>query len=119
MSNYYDTSMTVWRFNPDNVEDLMKYIDDVGGDLAYAFDSSEPEVCDASIEFYGVNPVNWGVTRDEMKQLSEHFPTAQFMLWQRDECGNESRSYWVGGRVAVYEPEIVWPEFDEQDLTEA
>ena len=119
MSNYCDVNMTVKHFPIDNIDDLTEFM--YGNDeydFAFAFNESQPEVYGEDICFFGMNPINRGIAWEDMEKLSEKFPDATFLLDSKDEFGEQWREYWRNGKMASYTPEIVWPEFDENDLKE-
>lgn len=119
MSNYMECNMTVKNFPIDLRDDLEKFIyDDHDGDLSYAFDAGFT-VEGTDICFWGVNMINHGINQTEMVELSKAFPDALFILDESTGYDVDmTRYYWKNGKVATYEPEIVWPEFNPNDLME-
>ena len=119
MSNYMECNMTVKNFPVDLRDDLEKFIyNDRDGDLAYVFDAGFT-VEGTDICFWGVNMINHGIDQTEMVELSKAFPDALFIL--EESAGYDvdiTRYYWKNGKVATYEPEIVWPEYNSDDLME-
>lgn len=119
MSNFFDVTLTVKHLAPSRMDELKDFIfEELDGDLSRSLYGTPDMNEDGDPCFCCHEPINWGVKNREMKILSERFPEALFVVWQRDECYEEFRGYWQNGRAAFYEPIITWPEFNPNDLHE-
>lgn len=118
MSCYFDVNLTVQNLPAEELPALLSEMYDPGADLAWAFDKENPEITEDGFIFWGINPINWDVSTEEMVKLSLKFPDALFILDSKSEFDEMSRKYFRGGKVAWYQPEIVWPEFNPEDLCE-
>jgi len=72
----------------------------------------------ASLESGDAVGWKWYNSKDDMVTFSKHFPNVLFVL---EGEGADSEDMWRlyvrGGRFFVVEPEIIWPEFDELDIS--
>lgn len=120
MSNYIDVNMTVKNYPPEKIDELTNYIyNEVDGDLAFVFGKEKPTIYSDEICFWGVASINWGVSSKEMVCLSKRFPDALFILDNSDGYTEDlSREYWKNGKCKCVEPEIVWPEYNPDEMEE-
>lgn len=120
MSNYIDVNMTVKYYPIDKIEELTNYIyDELHEDLAFAFNEEDPHVYEQDICFWGINSVNWGISNDEMAKLSRRFPDALFILDNSTGYVEDlSREYWKNGKYQVVTPEIIWAEYNPDEMEE-
>lgn len=120
MSNYIDVNMTVKYYPTDKIEELTDYIyNEIDGDLAYVFNKENPAVYEQDICFWGIESINYGIYAQEMVKLSLRFPDALFIL---DNSNGYTeglyREYWKNGKCKCVEPEIVWPEYNPDEMEE-
>lgn len=119
MSNFFDVTLTVKHLAPSRMDELKHFIfEELNGKLSWCLYGTPETDEDGDPRFYCDNPINWGVKNWEMKAVSERFPEALFVVWQRDENYEEFRGYWQNGKAAFYEPIVTWPEFNPNDLHE-
>ena len=118
MSNYMNCNMTVKNGKSD-LEAIQNYIAEHDeSNISFAFDHGGSfSVEGDDVCFWGVNMINWGIEISEMKALSEAFPNLLFIFDQDDDYDRE-RYYFRNGKYAYYQPELVWPEFNPNDLVE-
>lgn len=62
-------------------------------------------------------PMKWYHCIEDMKKISLQFPdTTIFIHGEGEDQGDLWDAYFRNGKAAVYKAEIIYPEFDEEDL---
>lgn len=121
MSNYMHPYMVIRHLPTDASTQarLKKYIyEDHDNDINYAF-AAGFTVNDGGYHFDGVNDVNWSIAVNELLDLSREFPEALIRVhYSNGYVDDESCDYFQNGKMATYTPELVWPEFNPNDLME-
>ena len=121
MSNYIRPFMIISHLATDGetVSKIHNWIyEEHDGDLRYAFEAGF-DVCGDEYVFDGVNDVNWSLDDREMYEFSKAFPEALIEVhYSNGYIEDEERDYWQNGKRTGYTPDIVWPEFNPNDLME-
>ena len=119
MSNYMHAYMTISNLPEKKWNAVQRWIyEEHDGDLIYAF-SMGYTTHNGVLYFDGVNDVNWSISLNELIDLSTEFPEALIEVdYSNGYTEDESRDYFQNGKMTTYTPEIVWPEFNPNDLME-
>ena len=119
MSNYRHAYMTISNLPEYKWNAVQRWIyEEHDGDLIYAF-SMGYTTHNGVLYFDGVNDVNWSISLNELIDLSTEFPEALIEVdYSNGYTEDESRDYFQNGKMTTYTPEIVWPEFNPNDLME-
>ena len=89
MSNYYDHTLTVTKYNIAELSELVDFITEPEAvpDLAFAFTDAPHLDNDNEITFYGVHQINWGIDNTDMYKRSSVFGLAMRMATARRRTG--------------------------------
>ena len=118
MSNFCTETLTVHGLAENLLEELVAAIYAADKpDCRYAFGEEVPyKQPDGDIYFGSYNDINYGISTNELIDLSRQFPDAIFTLDGRDDIGELYRVYYQNGGSYSVSAEITYPPFDPSQL---
>lgn len=109
-------SLTVFHCPKEKIEAIGAAL---GEDAVFsdAFDFDHPIINHDDVFFEAYEATNWGVDEyGDFNEFTRRFPELLFMIDGENEGGEHYRAYYKNGKNCYYEPTLVWPEFDPEDL---
>lgn len=109
-------SLTVFNCPKEKAKEIVSVIeeDPVFSD---AFDYGTPIWEHDNLFLGSWEATNWGVDEyGAFGEFTKKFPEYVFMIDGENENGEHYRTYYKNGNSRSYEPTLVWPEFNPEDL---